>query len=141
MRFHTSRPNAKPISILDSVFVTAKTLEEDYRFLRTLEHRLQMQNDEQTQKLPEDPQALASLGCFLGYAEPGAFRRALAHHLNSVSTHYAGLFEDAPNLGGAGALVFTGAEDHPDTIDTLKRMGFENPSHIADRVRAWHYGR
>ncbi len=120
---------------------TAETLAEDYRFLRTLEHRLQMQNDEQTQKLPDDPQALSGLGCFFGYAKPDGFRRALAQRLNSVSTHYAGLFEDAPNLGGSGALVFTGSEDHPDTLDTLKRMGFDSPSHIADRVRAWHYGR
>src|SRR5512137_527114 len=43
-------------------------LAEAYRFLRGIEHRLQMQADEQTQRLPSDPEALARFARFCGYA-------------------------------------------------------------------------
>ena len=116
-------------------------LSESYEFLRTLEHRLQMINDTQTQTLPADSAAIDSLGGFMGYADAEAFRNELRQHLETVERHYAGLFEESPDLGGGGALVFTGEDDDPDTIENLKNMGFENPSHIAGRVRIWHRGR
>lgn len=116
-------------------------LSESYGFLRTLEHRLQMINDTQTQTLPTDPSGIDSLGGFMGFSDPTEFRSELRRHLETVETHYAGLFEESPDLGGGGALVFTGEDDDPDTIENLKSMGFETPSHVAGRVRTWHRGR
>jgi glutamate-ammonia-ligase adenylyltransferase len=47
--------------------------------------------------------------------------------------------------GGGGAqdgnLVFTGVEDDPGTLATLRRMGFHEPSSVAAMVRGWHHGR
>lgn len=116
-------------------------LSESYGFLRTLEHRLQMINDTQTQTLPTDPNGIDALGEFMGFSDPAYFRTELRRHLETVETHYAGLFEESPDLGGGGALVFTGEDDDPDTIENLKSMGFETPSHVAGRVRIWHRGR
>jgi glutamate-ammonia-ligase adenylyltransferase len=120
---------------------TAAALIADYRFLRRLEHRLQMVDDAQTHSLPADPAGLGRLAVFLGYAEAEAFVADLRAHLASVERHYAALFEQAPSLAGPGNLVFTGAEDDPETLDTLRRLGFADPGAVAALVRSWHHGR
>ncbi len=121
-----------------------------YRALRSLEHRLQMIADEQTQTLPGDDAGLTRLAAFCGAQDTPVFMADIERVLRTVETHYAGLFEDAPSLAisGAGAsgqeagnLVFTGTEDDPDTIATLKRIGYTEPATIAQTVRAWHHGR
>ncbi|MHC8510025.1 MAG: bifunctional [glutamine synthetase] adenylyltransferase/[glutamine synthetase]-adenylyl-L-tyrosine phosphorylase [Rhodospirillales bacterium] len=119
-----------------------------YVFLRTLEHRLQMREDEQTQTLPEDPDSFAALAVFMGYANTEAFTETLLGHLGAVERRYAELFEDQPSLsaadGGAGAggsLVFTGAEADAETLETLRAMGFQAPEAVHEAVRTWHHGR
>jgi glutamate-ammonia-ligase adenylyltransferase len=121
----------------------AKTdLAEAYAFLRRLEHRLQMVEDEQTHTLPKSADALAHIACFAGFAEVEEFGRVLRGHLERVQGHYARLFERAPSLGNAqGSLVFTGVDDDPDTIETLGGLGFRDPRHIAGAIRGWHHGR
>ncbi len=120
---------------------TAEEMRASYRFLRTLEHRLQMTNDEQTQTLPEEADRIARLAGFMGYADADDFRAAIRRTLECVEGHYARLFEEAPELGGGGALSFTGTEDDPDTLRTLTDMGFREASRVAGRIRIWHHGR
>jgi glutamate-ammonia-ligase adenylyltransferase len=120
---------------------SAETLIGDYRFLRRVEHRLQMVDDAQTHRVPADPEGVARLAIFLGYPDAGHFAADLRAHLASVETHYAELFEEAPSLAGSGNLVFTGAEDDPDTLATLARLGFADPAAVAAMVRGWHHGR
>ncbi len=120
---------------------TADTLIADYRFLRRVEHRLQMVDDAQTHRLPPDRDGIARLAAFLGYPERDAFVADLHAHLGSVEKHYAELFEEAPSLAGPGNLVFTGTDDDPDTLATLARLGFAEPARVAAMVRGWHHGR
>jgi [glutamine synthetase] adenylyltransferase / [glutamine synthetase]-adenylyl-L-tyrosine phosphorylase len=121
---------------------TAAELSEAYRYLRRLEHRLQMIDDQQTHTLPKSHDGLAHVSCFMGYADTESFRRELIGKLETVQSHYARLFERAPPLGSAeGSLVFTGVEDDPDTIETLEGMGFKDPHHAASAIRGWHHGR
>jgi len=120
----------------------AADLTKAYRYLRKLEHRLQMVEDQQTHTLPKDAEGLAHIACFMGYRDVEEFRAALTQVLETVQEHYAHLFEKAPELGTReGSLVFTGVEDDPETIATLRQMGFRNPSHVAGAVRGWHHGR
>ncbi|HEX4157634.1 MAG TPA: bifunctional [glutamine synthetase] adenylyltransferase/[glutamine synthetase]-adenylyl-L-tyrosine phosphorylase [Rhizomicrobium sp.] len=113
-----------------------------YRFLRRLEHRLQMIEDEQTHTLPESQSGLAHIACFAGYPDANLFAKDLISHLECVQHHYEELFEKAPPLGGSGGgLVFTGVEDDPGTLGTLKRMGFRDAQHVAGTIRGWHHGR
>jgi glutamate-ammonia-ligase adenylyltransferase len=115
---------------------------EAYRFLRRLEHRLQMRRDEQTHLLPEDPDGLEVLARLCGFAGREAFSAELTRQLSCVERHYAALFEEAPALASeVGSLVFTGGEDDPDTLQTLARMGFAAPQDVARVVRSWHFGR
>lgn len=122
----------------------AEVLESAYGFLRNLEHRLQMRNDEQTQKLPDTPKEIAALGTFLGYENAEDFRAKLIHHLSTVQHHYGELFGAAPSLSAnseiSGSLSFTGAESDTDTLETLKQLGFKEPSRIDNAIRAWHHG-
>ena len=117
-------------------------LTKAYAFLRRVEHRLQMVADEQTQRLPFETVALARFAKFCGYARLERFDAAMTGHLRRVETHYARLFEDAPTLGSdAGSLVFTGVADDPETLMTLRRLGFQRPEAAAETIRGWHFGR
>ena len=120
---------------------TAAELIDNYRFLRRLEHRLQMVEDAQTHMLPPDPAGIARIGVFLGYPQTDAFVADLLRHLSSVERHYAELFEQAPSLSGPGNLVFTGVEDDAETLRTLSWLGFAEPATVAALVRSWHHGR
>ena len=113
-----------------------------YDFLRGVEHRLQMIADEQTQRLPVEDTKLAGFARFCGYAGLSGFSRDLVRHLRAVEKHYARLFEDAPKLDDAqGNLVFTGVADDPDTLATLRRLGFQSPEQATETIRGWHFGR
>jgi glutamate-ammonia-ligase adenylyltransferase len=125
----------------------AAELADAYVFLRDVEHRLQMVADRQTHRLPEDPDGLARIASFMGYADTESFATALTAHLRRVAGQYSRHFETAPPLslpGGegdeGGNLVFTGTENDPGTLDTLKRMGFGNAAGASAMVRAWHHG-
>jgi [glutamine synthetase] adenylyltransferase / [glutamine synthetase]-adenylyl-L-tyrosine phosphorylase len=119
----------------------AAQLIDDYRFLRRLEHRLQMVDDAQTHTLPSDRAGIERIAVFLGYSETEAFIADLRAHLASVERHYAELFEHAPNLAGPGNLVFTGADDDRETLRTLSELGFAEPATVSALVRSWHHGR
>ena len=112
-----------------------------YEYLRRVEHRLQMIEDEQTHSLPRTDHEIDAVAAFLGHQSGGEFRAVLLGHLAAVERNYAGLFEDAPDLGGGETLVFTGNEDHPETIRNLEKMGFDDGSTVAAIVRGWHHGR
>jgi glutamate-ammonia-ligase adenylyltransferase len=102
-------------------------LAESYRWLRTIEHRLQMRHDEQTQTLPKDAADLEAFARFCGYPSTAAFGKALTAHAKRVEGHYALLFEEGPSLASeAGTLSFTGTELDPDTLETLGKLGFRD---------------
>ncbi|MDP2334287.1 MAG: bifunctional [glutamine synthetase] adenylyltransferase/[glutamine synthetase]-adenylyl-L-tyrosine phosphorylase [Reyranella sp.] len=120
----------------------AEELIEAYGFLRRIEHRLQMVDDRQTHSLPADEAGVAAIATFLGYPDSAAFQQALLDRLRCVEGHYARLFEEAPSLAGPGGnLVFTGTDDDPGTLESLRAMGFRDPSAAAGIVRRWHHGR
>ncbi len=131
--------------LADDRWVTEEAVQdltEAYLYLRRVEHRLQMTADEQTQRLPYDRAPLARFAKFCGYTKLETFEKDLTQRLTKVERHYARLFEDAPALSGeVGNLVFTGVGDDPNTIATLRAMGFQNPEVAAETVRGWHFGR
>ena len=120
----------------------AKDMTAAYTTLRTIEHRLQMIADEQTHSLPSDAEGLAVVARLCGYRAADRFAKALREVLEGVQGHYAKLFEAAPALSTEiGSLVFTGDEDDPDTVATLARLGYSDPSAVIATVRGWHFGR
>ncbi|WP_416897218.1 MAG: bifunctional [glutamine synthetase] adenylyltransferase/[glutamine synthetase]-adenylyl-L-tyrosine phosphorylase [Minwuia sp.] len=121
---------------------TGEELKTAYVFLRQIEHRLQMTDDVQTQKLPTDGAALERLAHFSGFETTDAFAEALTGHMQKVAAHYADLFSEEPSLAlDQGNLVFTGTDDDPGTVETLAGLGFESPSSVISTVKSWHSGR
>ncbi|MCB1484178.1 MAG: bifunctional [glutamine synthetase] adenylyltransferase/[glutamine synthetase]-adenylyl-L-tyrosine phosphorylase [Hyphomicrobiaceae bacterium] len=120
----------------------AADMEKAYLYLRRLEHRLQMIADEQTQEMPSTQQGLEQIAHFCGHADTASFSDELRSVLKTVERHYAGLFEDAPELTGTGTnMVFAGATDDPKTIEELKKLGYSQPEQVLAIVRGWHHGR
>ena len=113
-----------------------------YRFLRRLEQRLQLVDGAPTRRLPEGAEGRAAIARFMCFADEAAFADALIAHLRRVEAHYSALFEGEPALGGEGGnLVFTGTDDDPDTLESLRRMGFGDAPAVSATVRRWHHGR
>ncbi|NOT42426.1 MAG: bifunctional [glutamine synthetase] adenylyltransferase/[glutamine synthetase]-adenylyl-L-tyrosine phosphorylase [Alphaproteobacteria bacterium] len=121
---------------------TRADLAETYVFLRTLEHRLQMIEDEQTHSMPKTAEGLSNVARFMGFAETQTFTDLLRDHLMRVQSHYAKLFEGKPSLSEeTGSLVFTGVDEDPETVATLRKLGFTQPEAVSATVRGWHHGR
>jgi glutamate-ammonia-ligase adenylyltransferase len=120
---------------------TGEAMIAAYRFLRQVEHRLQMVDDRQTHTLPPEGPALDAIARFSGHADTRSFTQSLLGHLGAVEDHYAELFEEAPSLSGPGSLVFTGTDNDPETVRTLGELGFKDGASISTAIRAWHAGR
>jgi [glutamine synthetase] adenylyltransferase / [glutamine synthetase]-adenylyl-L-tyrosine phosphorylase len=123
----------------------AAELAAAYRFLRRVEHRLQMVADRQTHSLPDTHAQMESFALFMGYADARTFAAALLRHLNRVQKRYAELFDTVPEDAGSGevpALDFRGVDDLPKaTVAALQEMGFANPAAIIAAARSWLAGR
>ncbi len=123
----------------------AAELETAYRFLRQVEHRLQMVADRQTHELPVKPTDLARIATFMGYADPPAFAHALLDQLANVRLRYAEVFELVPDLPDGmptgPELDFRGDGPAPNTtLAALRGLGFGAPERIVTAIRGWQAG-
>ena len=133
-----SRPSPTPAKIEPAA---AKELTLAYVELRALEHRVQMLHDEQTHKLPESDSERRKVAALYGLRSLKDFDAKVEVILKRVNARYGELFPEGEQLSSRfGSLVFTGVEDDPETLQTLKRMGFSNPHQVAETIRAWHHG-
>jgi glutamate-ammonia-ligase adenylyltransferase len=70
------------------------------------------------------------------------FDAEVGRTLKTVNRRYGELFAGEEALASRfGSLVFTGVEDDPETLETLRRMGFSEPARVSATIRAWHHGR
>ena len=106
----------------------AATLAASYRLLRTVEHRLQMVEDQQTHRLPTDLLALNNAAQLGGYADGAALIAALTPEAEQVGTLYDAL--DPPDEGEAQTL---------DAV--LADAGFTDRQAVRDRIAAWREGK
>jgi [glutamine synthetase] adenylyltransferase / [glutamine synthetase]-adenylyl-L-tyrosine phosphorylase len=114
-------------------------MKEAYCFLRTVEHRLQMVNDEQTQTLPSERSDLEHFARFLGFATRDAFAQVLLGHLEKVQRYYVRLFERHPE-GHRPELIFPAEHDDHKTLDQLSELGFRAPLEASSIIRHWLSG-
>lgn len=112
-----------------------------YDFLRGVEHRVQMLNDEQTHKLPDAPERRDLVRALAGYPGLDRFEADISAVRSRVHGVYSDLFAAEERLSGeAGNLVFTGVDDDPGTVATLRELGFSDPSRIIHVFQQWHRG-
>ncbi|MCO5129822.1 MAG: bifunctional [glutamine synthetase] adenylyltransferase/[glutamine synthetase]-adenylyl-L-tyrosine phosphorylase [Xanthobacteraceae bacterium] len=140
-----TRPTLETLDVLAAnnwITPTARDeLGDAYRFLRRVEHRLQMIADEQTHALPEDRDAVERFAFFFGYDSRAAFARDLLAHLNCVQGHYSKLFEGDP--AGTAKLPdvdYRAGPDDPRVVKRLADLGFAKPLMVASTVRQWMSG-
>jgi glutamate-ammonia-ligase adenylyltransferase len=123
----------------------AQELAAAYRFLRQVEHRLQMVADRQTHSLPDRPADLEHIALFMGFPSAAAFTDTLLGRLARVRARYAEVFEQVPPMltgedAATPTLDFSGDGTPEQTVASLRRMGFAEPVRIVDAVRRWHAG-
>jgi glutamate-ammonia-ligase adenylyltransferase len=111
-------------------------LADAYRFLRRVEHRLQMINDAQTHELPEDAQGLAHIATFLGYDDTASFEWALSGVLRKVSRRYEDLFRETMPYEQE-----TQAPPKPLSREAITALGYQDAEKILAIVEAWQLGR
>jgi [glutamine synthetase] adenylyltransferase / [glutamine synthetase]-adenylyl-L-tyrosine phosphorylase len=123
----------------------ARELAAAYRFLRRVEHRLQMTADRQVHELPQRPEELARFATFMGYTDATEFAAELLRHLHQVRARYAEVFELVPELLAPAEpgleLDFSGPGAAPtETAAALRTLGFGNTERIVAAVRGWQAG-
>lgn len=112
----------------------ATVLRAAYRFLRTVEHRLQMTNDEQTHRLPEQQVNMQRAASFMGYGSIEAFKADLEQHTAAVSALYDALL---PEHSDTSASPMSEAELKKSLLDS----GFEDTDASYALIEGWQYGR
>ncbi len=115
-------------------------LDAAYRFLRTVEHRLQMVADDQTHTLPSDREGMERFARFAGFKDRDAFAEKLVEYLRKVQRQYLRLFEDSSARAGQLALSFPKDADDRETLNRLGAMGYRKPLEVSATVRRWLTG-
>jgi [glutamine synthetase] adenylyltransferase / [glutamine synthetase]-adenylyl-L-tyrosine phosphorylase len=119
----------------------ASELTSAYLFMRRIENRLQMVEDQQTHIIPAKREELDRAARLSGFAETDAFSDALLARFKQVEAHYGALFEKLPPVPSSVPSLVAGDEPDPAVFDDLKRLGFQNPEAAIAAIRAWQSGR
>lgn len=106
----------------------AQALSESYRFLRRLEHRLQMVRDLQTHELPPDRHALGPLARSMRIPSAEHLRAEYARHTDEVRTVHERLFYRPLMEAFAGTAAARPGVDRAATEELLAGLGFGDPA-------------
>jgi glutamate-ammonia-ligase adenylyltransferase len=110
-------------------------LHDAYRFLRTVEHRIQMVQERQSHSIPRKDEEFRALARRCGYVSadsPASFRAALEMHRGNVTSIYGGLFlsrdERIKEEVRPETYFFFDPKADTDLVkDMLAERGFRNP--------------
>jgi len=120
-----------------------KTLQEVYVFLRTLEHRLQMINDDQTHELPTEENDLNRISKFMGFEYFADFEMAVINRLNAVNELFNALLQDTNQTEDEDDILLSFPSDkyHPATIKTIEDAKFHDAKKAYELIQGWMLGR
>ncbi|AGA32204.1 Glutamate-ammonia-ligase adenylyltransferase [Thioalkalivibrio nitratireducens DSM 14787] len=120
-----------------------------YRFLRRVENRLQMQNDQQTHRLPPQAFDRTRLALAMGYPDEASFEMALVREQRRVHAQFEQVFsapqrddednlDDMPGAGRQRSLsrIWSLHTKQPEAEPLLARMGFADPPAAFEAIRA-----
>lgn len=117
-------------------------LQEAYIYLRTLEHRLQMINDDQTHDIPTSRADIFRITRFMGYENRAGFEQDLMGHLRSVNDLFNDLMRDTNQTHEHDtSLSFPLDQYHPATLKAIKKAGFKDSEKIYKTIQNWQIGR
>ncbi len=110
---------------------TAGRLGQAYRLYRTIEHRLQMVDDQQTHALPISDPALDSVAQLHGLADGREMIALLRPHIEWVGANY-------DELDGESAVDIP--QDASRLSTELQAAGFVEAEHAAQKIAHWRQG-
>ena len=109
-------------------------LDRAYRFLRRVEHRLQIEAEQQTHTVPRESQALRRLSLSLGFASSDEFTNALKQITQSVRSIFQRVISTSPTETATLDLtIFKDEKSAARALDDLVRASAT--SHVAPRSR------
>jgi glutamate-ammonia-ligase adenylyltransferase len=111
----------------------AETLADSYRFLRILEHRLQLAREIQTYDLPEDAAARRRIARSMGLADAAALEHEHARHTGVVRGLHERLFY-RPLLESFAGTSSAAGTDRRSTEELLEALGFSDARAAAKRI-------
>ena len=131
------------LEMMDSVAVGR--LKRAYRFLRNLEHRLQMVADRQTQKLPDQPLERLRIAHAMGYDGWPALLTALEAERDVVREYFGEALETPEGQGGDPHLTRLGALwqgelDSDAAREVLEATGFPEPADVPNLLNQFRGG-
>ena len=114
----------------------ARVLEEAYRFLRAVEHRLQIEAEQQTHTVPENSDALDRLARSLKFASAKEFNAALREHMQQVRKIFRRVISEptgTPEAAAESLHIFRDEKAAAKSLADLAKApgGF----HVAPRTR------
>lgn len=109
-------------------------LDRAYRFLRRTEHRLQIEAEQQTHTIPEDPAALRRLALSLGFTSSALFSAALKKEMQDVRAIFERIISDKPRESDVVDLTIFHDEKRAAKAMTDLTKG-TTTSHVAPRTR------
>ncbi|MDE2435732.1 MAG: bifunctional [glutamine synthetase] adenylyltransferase/[glutamine synthetase]-adenylyl-L-tyrosine phosphorylase [Sphingomonadales bacterium] len=117
----------------------ARVLGESYDRLRQVEHRLQMVADQQTHRLPLDPEALDAVARLDGLESGAALLAELDTVTEAVGSRYDRLI--AEHGHDPGTLSPVAAPQGEALAGELGKLGFADPDALSARIEAWRSGK
>ena len=110
------------------------TLDKTYRFLRRVEHRLQIEAERQTHTVPQEPEALRRLALSLRFASAEDFTVALRERMRAVRPIFQRIISETSAEPGKIDLEFF--EDQKRAVKALADLT-QGPTsfHVAPRTR------
>jgi glutamate-ammonia-ligase adenylyltransferase len=116
-----------------------------YRFLRTVEHRIQVVHEQQTHNLPTRPEELTALARRCGFKHAQEFMTALKQHRDKVAAIFRDLFytseEELPaQVSPEVAILFDAGADPDLCLDLLEAKGFRPPESAFESLKLLRQG-
>jgi glutamate-ammonia-ligase adenylyltransferase len=113
-----------------------------YVFLRRLENRLQMLNEEQTHALPDDELDRQRIACAMGLRDWAELMHEYTNHTARVAKQFAAIFttpEDSSTEGGERSPwwgLWQGDLSDPGTAQRLRELGYGDAPAVCERLSA-----
>ena len=114
----------------------AARLETAYRFFRRVEHRLQIEAEQQTHTVPERGEARQRLALSLGFADESEFSSKLREQMRGVRAIFSRVVREAVSPNDATAIDFQIFRDEAHAVKTFGQLGRGAAGfHVAPRTR------
>lgn len=114
----------------------ALALNKAYHFLRRVEHRLQIEAEQQTHTVPQEPEALLRLSRSLGFESAETFTNVLRDHMQQVRAVFERVIASQPQDQKSASTQYDVFRDQPAATKLVAELGQGRGSfHVAPRTR------